>query len=60
MHASSPVWEVWWVNGLGSDGRPDLPAGLRDFSHVQTDDSLTALAMVACRGVTPTKVFRVA
>lgn len=55
-----PTWEVWWVNGLGGDGRDDLPQGLRDLSQVQAPDSLTALEMVACRGVTPTKVFRVA
>lgn len=52
------MWEVWWINGMAGDGNPSLPLGLRDMSIVEADDSLTALEMVACRGVTPIKVMK--
>lgn len=51
------MWTVWWINGLGGDGNTSLPLGLRGESTVESEDSLTALELVACRGVTPIKVM---
>lgn len=52
------MWEVWWINGLGGDGDPRIPLGLRDMSIVEAETSLEALEMVACRNVTPVKVMK--